>query len=132
MLKRSPLFEEAIRLGITKMVATHPMVDIIWDPMTMDQMKHLADMGAYIEHVYRSCMPLCAKTDPLDFVMAIEEIGAERTILATDFAQISDTSPAEGMRQFIATMLQLGVDEEKVELMAKVNPAKLLDLELVG
>lgn len=124
-----PLFEEAISMGITKLLVNHPMFDQIWDPMTMDEMKKLASMGAYIEHCYRCTMPLAGSFDPRDFVKAIREIGAEHTIMSTDFGQVTDAPPVYGMRGFIATMLQLGVSEEEVEIMVKNNPAKLLDLD---
>jgi hypothetical protein len=123
------LFEEAQRQGITKMVATHPLVDVLWEPYTLEEIKNLADMGVFIEHCYRCCMPLLGSYRPEKYVEAIRLIGANRTILSTDFGQITDVSPAEGMRQCIATMLQLGVSEEDVTLMVKRNPAKLLDLE---
>lgn len=126
------LFEEAIKQGIDKMVATHPLSDVAWAPMTMDQMKHLASMGVYIEHCFRNCMPLLGSYDPMNYVEAIREIGAEHTIMCTDYAQVTDTTPAEGMRMFIGMMLQLGISEEEVELMVKVNPAKLLDLDKAG
>lgn len=124
------LFTAAREKGITKMVVTHAMVDVIWPPFTMEEMKTLVDMGAYIEHTYRNCLPLVNSYSPLNYVNAIHELGAEHTIISTDFGQISDSSPAEGMRTFIATMLQMGVSEENVSLMVKTNPAKLLDLEL--
>ncbi|MDR2814172.1 MAG: DUF6282 family protein [Prevotellaceae bacterium] len=123
------LFEEAKRQGIDKMVATHPLTDVLWEPYTLDEIQHLADMGVFIEHCYRCCMPLLGSYRPEKYVEAIRLIGADRTILSTDFGQITDVSPAEGMRQFIATMLQMGVSEEDVTLMVKRNPAKLLDLE---
>jgi hypothetical protein len=123
------LFGEAKNHNITKMVATHPMTDVIWPPFTIDGIKKLADMGCYIEHCYRNCLPLLGSYRPESYIAAIREIGAERTILCTDFAQITDTSPAEGMRQFIATMLQMHVTEEEITLMVKTNPAKLLDLD---
>lgn len=122
------LFIAAEDKGIVKKVVTHPLCDVIWPAFTMDQMKRLAELGAYIEHVYRCCLPLVNSLPPERYVEAVREIGADKTIMATDFAQISDTSPAEGMRQFIATMLQLGISEDDITLMVKTNPAKLLDL----
>jgi predicted TIM-barrel fold metal-dependent hydrolase len=86
-------------------------------------------MGVFIEHCYHCCLPLFGAYRPEKYVKAIRLIGANRTILSTDFGQITDTSPAEGMRQCIATMLQLGISEEEITLMVKQNPAKLLDLE---
>jgi hypothetical protein len=91
--------------------------------------EHLADMGVFIEHCYRCCLPLLGSYRPEKYIEAIALIGANRTILSTDFGQITDISPAKGMRQFIATMLQMGISEEDVTLMVKRNPAKLLDLE---
>lgn len=123
------LFREAKNQGIAKMVATHPLADAAWEPYTLDEIRSLAGMGVFIEHCYHCCMPLLGSYRPEKYVEAIRLIGAERTVLSTDFGQISDSSPAEGMRQCIATMLQLGVSEEEVELMVKKNPATLLDLE---
>ena len=122
------LFEEAKKYGVKKLVATHPMSDVIWPAMTMEQMKHLADMGAYIEHVFRNFLPLLGSYDPSLYVEAVKEIGAERTIMSTDLAQSTDCMPADGMRMFIGNMLEYGCTEEEVELMAKVNPARLLGL----
>jgi predicted metal-dependent phosphotriesterase family hydrolase len=33
------------------------------------------------------------------------------------------------MRMFIALLLKNGIGEREIELMAKINPAKLLDLD---
>jgi adenine deaminase len=128
-LESVALFEEAKKRNITKMIATHPMTDVIWPAYTIEEIKKLADIGCYIEHCYRNCLPLLGSYRPESYIPAIRAIGAERTILCTDFAQITDTSPAEGMRQFIATMLQMQVTEEEITLMVKTNPAKLLDLD---
>jgi hypothetical protein len=122
------LFEEAQRQGIDKMIATHPLADVLWEPYTLEEIHRLAAMGVYIEHCYRCCMPLLGSYRPEKYVEAIRLIGAHQTILSTDFGQITDASPAEGMRQFIATMLQMNVGEEDITLMVKQNPAKLLDL----
>lgn len=124
-----PLFEEAKRIGITKLVATHPLVDILWPPMSIDEIKQLASMGAYIEHCFIICMPMVGSYDPKKIVAAIRAVGAEHTIMTTDMAQVTDPPPAEGMRMCIAMMLQLGVSEKEIELMVKTNPAKLLDLD---
>jgi len=123
------LFGAAIKQGIEKMVATHPLVDVLWEPYSLNEIQTLAGMGVFIEHCYRCCMPLLGSYRPEKYVEAIRLIGAGRTIMSTDFGQITDVSPAEGMRQFIATMLQMGISEEEITLMTKTNPAKLLDLD---
>ena len=121
------MFDAAIELGITKMVATHPLAEL--SRFTLDQIQELADKGVYIEHVYGTLMPRLGNMDPSDYVDCIKKIGAERPILGTDLSQVWDVDPATGMRLFIAMMIQFGCTPEEVELMAKKNPAKLLGLE---
>ncbi len=122
------MFDAAISLGITKMVATHPLAEL--SRFTADQIQELADKGVYIEHVYGTTMPRLGNLDPSDYVDCVKQVGAERTIMGTDLAQVWDTDPATGMRLFIGQMLQFGCTAEEVELMCKKNPAKLLDIEL--
>jgi hypothetical protein len=121
------LFSEAVRMGINKLVVTHPLADI-WGRFSIEQIRRLADMGAYIEHVFGNLMPRHGSMDPADYVDMVREIGAERSIMSSDLAQCMDPSPAEGMRFFIGTMLQFGCTEDEVRLMCQINPAKLLDL----
>lgn len=121
------VFEEANRQGVTKLVATHPLAKTPCR-MNMEQVHILADMGAYIEHVYGQCFSRLGSLDPQIYVDAIKEIGAERSILSGDFAQNTDPMPAEGMRMGIGTMLQYGCTEEEVEWLVKKNPYKLLDI----
>jgi hypothetical protein len=123
------LFTEANRLGITKLVATHPLEGGQWPPFTIDQIKEVASMGAYIEHCFLNCMPVMNRYDPKKIVEAIKTVGAEQTILTTDMGQVTDPPQPEGMRMFIAVMLQLGLSESEVAFMVKTNPSKLLDLE---
>ena len=122
------LFEEAKKLGITRMVTTHPLSDS-WGVFTAEQMKYLSDLGAYTELVFGNLMPRLGSMDPADYADLVRKLGAERMIMSTDLAQCMDPTPAEGMRFFIGTMLQFGCTQEEVEQMAKINPAKLLGLD---
>ncbi|MCI8511100.1 MAG: hypothetical protein HFE83_03780 [Lachnospiraceae bacterium] len=121
------LFEEAIRLGITRLVNTHPLSDS-WGVFTKEEIRYLADLGAYTEIVFGNLMPRLDAMDPSDYVDLVHELGAQRMIMSTDLAQCMDPTPAEGMRFFIGTMLQFGCTDEEVEWMAKKNPSKLLGI----
>lgn len=121
------LFETAVNMGITRLVASHPLAEL--SQFTMEQIHTLADMGVYIEHVYGTLMPRLGNMDPSDYVDCIKAIGAHRTILTSDLAQIWDPIPAEGMRHAIGMMLQFGCTEEEVRMMVQDNPAKLLGLD---
>lgn len=122
------LFEAAKDKGITKLVATHPLADT-WGVFAKDEIRYLADLGAYVENVFGNTLPRLGGMDPSDLVDLVHEIGAERMIMGSDMGQCIDPSAAEGMRMFIGMMLQFGCSEAEVKLMCKTNPAKLLDLE---
>src|SRR5215510_7358621 len=65
---------------------------------------------------------------PKETVDAIREIGASRCIISTDFGAYATPPPPEGLRMFIATLLNHGVAPEDVDLMARRNPAQLAAL----
>ena len=58
----------------------------------------------------------------------IRELGAEHCILGTDFGVYSLPRPVEGLRAFMACMLDLGIEAEDIRTMTRTNPERLLDL----
>jgi len=122
------VFQEAKKRGITKLVATHPLVNS-WAPYTKEQIQTVVSLGAYVEHCYVVTTPRNHSLDPSRFVDVVKTVGAEHCIMSTDLCQVVDPAPAEGIRLFIAMMLQFGCTEEEVKLMVQTNPRKLLDME---
>jgi hypothetical protein len=58
----------------------------------------------------------------------IQELGAEHCIIATDFGVYTLPKPVEGLREFIACLLDLGIPSEDIGRLVKENPGKLLGL----
>ena len=123
------LFEAAKAMGINKMVVTHGLWVNGSVKFTLDELKKLGEMGAYIEHCYVGFLPTDFRYDPKPAADAIKFIGAEHCIISSDLGQYYNPPPAEGMRMFIALLLKNGLSATEVEFMAKKNPAKLLDLD---
>ena len=123
------LIERALAMGISKLVITHGLWVNGKEPFTLEELKRLGQMGAFIEHCYVGFLPTDFRSDPKPMVEAIEYIGAEHCIMSTDLGQYYNPPPPEGMRMFIALLLKNGVTEHEIELMAKVNPAKLIGLD---
>ena len=119
--------DEARRMGI-KVVITHPLTKSFGSPLTIEQQQALVAKGAFIEHCFVVTMPFFECLDPMQIVKAITEVGMERCVLSTDFGQVYNPVPVEGMRMMIAAMLKCGLSEREVELLIKINPAQLLDL----
>ena len=122
------LIQEARNMGIHRLVVTHATTMTYWTGMTVEDMKALAGMGAYIEHCIHVMMPLTNRLTPTELVETITSIGAENCIVSTDFGQDYHPMPPEGMRMGIATLLQAGMEEVEVGMLVKDNPSRLLGI----
>lgn len=58
----------------------------------------------------------------------VAELGPDKVILSSDFGVYTLPSPVEGMRSFVACMLDLGISEADVTRMIRDNPAALLGI----
>ena len=124
------LVEAARKKGILKLVITHPLdIELFDKALSLEDLQRLAQMGAFIEYTFVGLLPNTFRHDPAHVASVIKSIGAEHCIISTDLGQAPNPPPAEGMRMFISTLLKKGVTAREIELMAKVNPAKLLGLD---
>ena len=122
------LVSEARNLGINRVVVTHATSMALWSDMTLEDMKTLASLGAYIEHCLHVMMPLVRGLTPQELAETISAIGLENCIVSSDFGQDFHPMPPEGMRMGIATLLQAGLEEVEVGMLVKDNPSRLLGL----
>ena len=122
------LVSEARNLGIRRVVVTHATTMAFLTGMTLEDMKSLASMGAYIEHCLHVMMPLTNRLAPKELVDTITAIGPDNCIVSTDFGQDFHPMPAEGLRMGIATLLQAGMEEVEVGMLVKDNPSRLMGL----
>jgi len=147
--------EEAIRLvdlakeyNIEKVLVSSAVTKIT----TMEQQRYMANKGAFIEHTlaaYTHTTPI-PKTHyyvereyaSIDEGMEegpgsgirlsaeqIQELGADHCIISTDFGVYTLPEPVEGLREFIACLLDLGISVDDIKKMVKINPKRLLGLE---
>jgi len=123
------LVAEARKMNIDKIIVTHPLAEDVGPSLNLDEQDRMAKEGAFIEHTMVMTTPLMGRMDPKMFAEAIHMVGAQRCILSTDFGQAFNPPSAEGMRIMIATMLKCGVTENEIEMMIKINPARLLGLD---
>ena len=144
---------EAVRLvelghehGIKKLVVSSTIFKIA----TMDQLAHMVELGALIEYTlatyghssgtrktdYYAEIEYASDPIPSDFpktsvktvAAQINELGAEHCIIATDYGVYTLPPPVEGLREFIALLLDLGLTEGQIKTLVQKNPAELLGL----
>ena len=146
--------EEAVRLvdlageyGIEKVVVSSAVTKI----SDMGQLEYMADRGAFIEYTLAAYTHTTSipKTHyyvereyaSIDEGMGegpgggvklvaeqISELGAERCIIATDFGVYTLPEPVEGLREFIACLLDLGIPADDIRKLTKENPERVLGL----
>ncbi|RKX77694.1 MAG: hypothetical protein DRP87_08430 [Spirochaetes bacterium] len=122
------LLKRAKEKKMKRIVVNHPLTISFGPDASISEQKEMASLGALIEHTFVPCMPAHDRIDPRKIVEAINEIGAERTIVSSDFGQYHNPPPVEGMRMIIRTLLGYGITQAQLDLMLKENPARLLDL----
>jgi len=122
------LVDKAVELGVKRILVNHPHYNV---NASYEQMAKWAKLGAYIE------LNVCvfkggSKIGTVDDIVAkkmIDACGVESIILDTDMGQYGNGSPVEGMYNFINLLeREFGITEEEINIMAKKNPAKLLNI----
>lgn len=113
----------AKKQGVRQILVTH----VFGQDATNLQMQQMADAGAMMELDW-----LAAYTNPellKDYVEVIQSIGAEHFIISSDFGQAGNPDHATGMRQFIKALIEAGINQTQIQMMARNNPATLLGLD---
>jgi hypothetical protein len=147
--------EEAVRLvdfseeyGIRKVLVSSAVTKI----SETDQLEYMADKGAFIEYTlaaytHTTSIPKThyyvereyasidegLEGEPRGGVRVvaeqIQELGADHCIISTDFGVYTLPEPVEGLREFIACLLDLGIAVDDIQKLVKTNPERLLGLD---
>ncbi|HEX9915656.1 MAG TPA: DUF6282 family protein [Candidatus Bathyarchaeia archaeon] len=146
---------EAMRLvdyvgeyGIRRVVVSSAVVK----EASVDQLRYMAEKGAYIEYTlaaytHTTTIPKTHYYVEREYA-SIDEgmsgevggglkraaaqmmgLGSEHCIACTDFGVYTLPTPVEGLREFIACLMDLGVPDEDIARMVRTNPERLLGLQ---
>jgi imidazolonepropionase-like amidohydrolase len=122
------LLEEGQRVGVKRTIITHPLSFSFGCRASIEDQKRMIREGVFIEHCFIATMPTSDRIDPQRIVEAIRAVGPEHCILSTDFGQIFNPPPVEGLRMYIETLMRYGISEDEIITMVQKNPAKALGL----
>lgn len=99
---------------------------LLTHPGDIPQLAEAAKLGAFIElnasGIYKTEAQRAAAA------AFVRKVGAEHIIVATDCRQMSNVYPSDCLALAARGMRAHGVTQRELDLMYKVNPAKLLDL----
>ncbi|MFB0935263.1 MAG: DUF6282 family protein [Propionivibrio sp.] len=118
--------EEARRLGVGRIVVNHPEWATI--DMSIDDQKRLAEFDVFFERCYARNVSGAYDKNFRRNLEAMEALGFESTIVATDGGQVENPMWSEALAEYVGFLLQAGVPQAAVDRMTKVNPATVLGL----
>ena len=117
------LIPAAKRMGVRHILVTH----VFGQDATPDQMRRMASLGVVMEldwlAVYSGNVSIA------DYAGAIRTLGAEHFLISSDFGQAGNPDHATGLTAFIRALREAGVSDAEIDLMARLNPARLLGLD---
>jgi hypothetical protein len=118
------LAQEADRLGFERLVMAHPLSVSVDAPH--DAVHEIVRLGAYAEFCWPTVSP--GRRSPVEVIRLIREIGAERTILTSDYFGGAGPSPSDLLRMLTGVLYDNGLSVEEIRTAAVTNPAFLLGL----
>ena len=123
-----PLFDEAKKRGVTRLLVNHPTFLI---DANLSDITELANMGAMLEH--SSCMwagvqNKSGKYTAESLNSLIKAGGVDHTIIGSDLGQEGNPTPVEGLRHVIGMCLDLDYGETDIRKMIGGNAARLMGL----
>ena len=122
------LIEAGVDAKVERLVLTHGTTSAHWTGITVDEMKAIADKGAFVEHCIHVMMPTTYRLDPKELISAMDIIGMDRSIISTDFGQNYHPMPAEGFRMGMGMLRESGMTEDDIYKVVNANPRALLGI----
>ena len=119
------LAREANRIGFERLVMAHPLSVSVGAPH--DAVTEIVGLGAYAEFCWPTVSP--GRRSPAEVVGLIRAIGAERTILTSDYFGGAGPSPSDLLRMLAGVLYDNGLGLEEIRTAAVTNPAHLLGLD---
>ncbi|MFC4549827.1 DUF6282 family protein [Halorussus sp. GCM10023401] len=122
------LVDEATSRGVEEFLVQHPHAEFL--DYSHDQMRTITDLGATLEFHYICTSEMMGNAATVDdFVAAVDAVGPENAVMATDGGATANPPAMEQFESFIGDMLDAGVPEADVETMVKDNPKRIFDLD---
>lgn len=120
------LVPHARERGVERAIVTHPEMPCVG--LSYAAQRDLASMsGIWFERVYVLTLPPF-QGSLAQVLEAVDQVGVDSTILATDLGQVGNPNPVQGMADYLVALHALGVPEGDLRLMTRTNPARALDL----
>lgn len=119
------LVDKARKMGIKKIVITHPIYQHINMPISTQ--KDLARKGCFMEQSYS--MYVIDKIPIRKITEQIREVGSKSVILSSDVGQTFSPPPSAALLKFFELLEREGITQDELFTMAVKNPKRLLGID---
>jgi hypothetical protein len=116
----------ALSKQVTKIVVTHPEMQC--PNLDIKTQVELAKHNCLMEYCAVNCMPMFQSVSADQLTDAIDAVGADQAIIATDSGQPFSPKTPDMFRMFAQILHEKGVSLNDITTMAIRNPARLLDI----
>ncbi len=121
------IVEHALSRGHDKIIVTHPEMQC--PNLSIETQVALSKRGCVMEYCAVNCMPMFQSVTSEQMIAAIEAVGADNAVIATDSGQPFSPKTPDMFRSFAQVLHEKGVALDDIWKMAIRNPARLLGLE---
>jgi hypothetical protein len=123
------MIKEAVRAGVKHVIITHPLLDVC--DYTDAQIKEAVGLGPEIYAEFTSQFGNAnAPAEMLDrYVAGIRAAGVEHAFVSSDTGQARSKFQPDALRDAAKALRSKGFTERELDLLFKINPAKILGLD---
>ncbi len=122
------MVKEAVRVGVKHIIITHPLLDIV--DMTAAEIKETVAMGPEIYAEFTSGFgnPNARPEVVKRYVEGIRAAGVERSFVSSDTGQLNSNWQPDALANAAKALRANGFTERELDLLFKINPAKILGI----
>ncbi len=117
--------DAALEAGVTQIVITHP--EFPSQNLSVEDQLALAGKGALLERCFTT--PHTGKIEWEQWIENIRACGPRRSVLSTDLGQTFNPPVEEGMEIMVDRLLEAGIEEEDVRVMAVHNTRRVAGVQ---
>ena len=122
------MVKEAVAAGVKHIIITHPLLDVV--DMSPAEIKEVVAMGPeiYAEFTSQFGNPNARPEVVKQYVEGIRAAGVEHAFLSSDTGQLGSNWQPDALANCAKVLRANGFTERELDLLLKINPAKILGI----
>jgi hypothetical protein len=122
------MVKEALRVGVKRIIITHPLLDIV--EMEPKEIKELVESGPeiYAEFTSQFGNPNARPEVQKLYLETIRLVGPEHAFISSDTGQLNSMWQPDALANCAKLLRANGFTEREIDLLLKINPAKILGI----